>query len=233
MFEAPPLADANELIRSIAALVSAVAWPLVVGVLLLRFGPRLGHFFAAVTGPFFSRLDKLSLEAAGVRVSAEAATVELTNAAVEAAARGAADDEPVDVKKIVAAVGRAAELTAKHRPEILWVDDRPENNVRERSAMASLGMHVTLALSTDDALENLRSRHFDVVISDMGRPPDLEAGYTLLDTMRAAGDMTPFVIYAGSNAPEHAERARKHGALGSTNHPTELIDLVVRALEAQ
>jgi CheY-like chemotaxis protein len=228
-----PLATSSDLINSIANLIGAIAWPLIVIVLLLRFGPPVGRFVAARGGPFFSRLDKLSLEAAGVRVSAEAATVELTTAEVEAS-RGTTDGAPVDVKGIAASVSRAAELaTTWRQPEILWVDDRPQNNIRERSAMASLGMRVTLALSTDEGLEKLDRQQFDVVISDMGRPPDQTAGYTLLEAMRAKGDKTPYVIYAGSNAEEHKQLAREHGALGSTNRPQELIDLVLRAVEAR
>jgi hypothetical protein len=34
----------------------------------------------------------------------------------------------------------------------------------------------------------------------MGRPHDNRAGYPLLDSMRASGNKTPFIIYAGSSA---------------------------------
>src|SRR5690242_11140499 len=132
------VASASDLIRAIASLISAIAWPVVVFILLLRFGPPLGRFFNERSGGFFSRLDKLSLEAAGLRVSAEAATVDLTAAAVEAS-RDASDAAAVDVRQIAATVGHAAEFAARQRViEILWVDDRPQNNIRERSAMASL-----------------------------------------------------------------------------------------------
>jgi CheY-like chemotaxis protein len=229
LFAGALLASASDLISSIASLISAIAWPVVAAIVLMRFGPQLGRFVSSR----ISHIDKLSLEAAGFRVSAEAATVELTSAAVEAS-RDEVDAPPIDVKEIAATVDRAARFAATRRsPEILWVDDRPENNVRERAAMANLGMHVTLSLSTDDALERLRRERFDVVISDMGRPPDPEAGYTLLEAMRSAGDTTPFVIYAGSNAPEHKQLARERGAVGSTNRPQELLDLVTQAIDAR
>ncbi len=97
--------------------------------------------------------------------------------------------------------------------------------------MLSLGMRVELAVSTEEALAALEKESFDVVISDMGRPPDPQAGYALLKAMRERGNLTPFVIYAGSNAPEHKQLARERGALGSTNRPQELLDLVLRAVE--
>jgi PleD family two-component response regulator len=227
-----PIANAQELIRSVASLIGAIAWPAVIALLVLRFGPPMGRFFVSHGDSFFRRLDKVALEAAGVRISAEAATVDLTRAAVEAS-RTEASDEPVNVKEIAATVGRATEVTATRVAQILWVDDRPQNNVRERAAMLAIGMRVALAQSTDEALEALKANRFDVVISDMGRPPDPEAGYTLLTTMRERGDMTPFVIYAGSRAVAHKQLAQERGALGTTNRPQELLDLVLRAVEAR
>ncbi len=230
MLQSLPIASTEGLIYAIASLISAVAWPVVIAVLLLRFGPPLGRFLASRGDSFFTRLDKVALQAAGVRISAEAATAELTSAAVEAS-RMQVGGEPVNVKEIAATVGRAAQVTATRIAKILWVDDRPANNLRERSALLSLGMRVELALSTEEALVALEKKSFDVVISDMGRPPDPQAGYTLLKAMRERGDLTPFVIYAGSNALEHKQLARERGALGSTNSPQELLDLVLRAVE--
>ncbi|MFL6354136.1 MAG: hypothetical protein ACJ74Z_20105, partial [Bryobacteraceae bacterium] len=44
------------------------------------------------------------------------------------------------------------------RKEILWVDDRPDNNVYERRAFEPLGITFTLATSTDQALELLSTQ---------------------------------------------------------------------------
>jgi DNA-binding NtrC family response regulator len=113
---------------------------------------------------------------------------------------------------------------------ILWVDDRPENNRFERQALEALGIRIDLSTSTEDALKITGQRSYDLIISDMGRSPDSRAGYTLLDELRRRGDKTPYVIYAGSRAPEHAAEARHHGAIGSTNMPQELISMVIKAL---
>lgn len=113
---------------------------------------------------------------------------------------------------------------------VLWVDDRPSNNRYERQALEALGIRVEIARSTDDALERVRQQHFDLIISDMGRPPDPRAGYTLLEKLRASGNHIPFLIYAGSRRPEHVKEARERGALGCTNSPQELILMVTGAL---
>jgi CheY-like chemotaxis protein len=112
----------------------------------------------------------------------------------------------------------------------LWVDDRPINNLYERQALEALGIHFTISKSTEDALEKVGRKHYDVIISDMGRPPDQHAGYTLLEKVKGMQIATPFIIYAGSKRPEHITEARKRGAFGTTNDPQELFELVVSAL---
>ncbi len=114
--------------------------------------------------------------------------------------------------------------------KILWVDDRPENNVYERRAFEALGLSFSLALSTDEALELLKSNKFAAIISDMGRKEGPREGYRLLEAIRAEGNDTPFFIYAGSNLPEHKLEAANRGAQGSTNNPEELFRMVTRAV---
>ena len=118
----------------------------------------------------------------------------------------------------------------KWRNRILWVDDRPENNVSARQAFEAQGLQFTLALSTDEALEIMRHKKFAAIISDMGRKEGPREGYVLLDKLRALGDKTPFMIYAGSNAPEHKKMAREKGAIGSTNRANELFQVVMNAV---
>lgn len=113
---------------------------------------------------------------------------------------------------------------------ILWVDDRPENNVLPRQAFEALDIQVTLALNTEQALAQLNSRSFGVVISDMGRKEGPREGYVLLDAMREKGDQTPLIFFAASNAPEHKAETFAHGGQGCTSSPRELYDLVLREL---
>ena len=98
--------------------------------------------------------------------------------------------------------------------------------------LAYFGIQVEISTSTDDALEKVDRRSYDLIISDMGRPPDARAGYTLLDKLRQAGNQIPLVIYANSRTPEHVREARAHGAIGCTNRPQELIEMVTTALSA-
>ena len=115
----------------------------------------------------------------------------------------------------------------KNKPDtILWVDDRPNNNIYEREVLETLGFKFDLALSTNEALKLLKKNKYAVIISDMGRVEGPQEGYTLLKKVRQFDKETPFIIYAGSNLLEHKVMAQERGAQGSTNRPNELIDLV-------
>ncbi len=109
---------------------------------------------------------------------------------------------------------------------ILWVDDNPDNNKYEREAFEALGFQFNLALSTNEALELLKSNTYAAVLSDMGRVEGPQEGYALLKQIRQSDKETPFIIYASSNLLEHKIMAQERGAQGSTNRADELIDLV-------
>jgi CheY-like chemotaxis protein len=118
------------------------------------------------------------------------------------------------------------------RLQILWVDDRPDNNTYERQVFESLGLTFDLALSTDEALERLSNSRYGAIISDMGRREGPREGYRLLDAVRAFDKTTPFFIYASSNAPEHKREAAEHGAQGCTNMANQLVEMVTQALSS-
>ncbi len=132
-----------------------------------------------------------------------------------------------------------AELSGKEqapaRWSVLWVDDKPGNNRFEASALREYGVQVTQATSTEQALALLDAQDapgFGAVISDMSRPPDRQAGYTLLRALRAAGRDVPFFIYARARDARRAEEARRRGGQGYTDSSVELVELVLRAVGA-
>lgn len=114
--------------------------------------------------------------------------------------------------------------------EILWVDDRPENNVYERKMLERYGVEFTLALNTKQALDALSNKDFALIISDMGRKEGEREGYVLLEELRKSDTKTPFIIYAGSKLPEHVKEAKKRGSQGCTNEALELKDMVIQNL---
>jgi CheY-like chemotaxis protein len=134
-----------------------------------------------------------------------------------------------EVPALVKSLGGVRE-TKSRKKLVLWVDDKPDNNIIERNAMAAYNIQFVLARSTDDALAELGTQKFDAIISDMGRFPDWQAGYTLLDAVRRNGDLTPYFVYAGSRAPEKVREALNRGAHGLTNVGDELLQMILQTL---
>jgi CheY-like chemotaxis protein len=227
----------TKLIEAIASLVQALGWPLLVLFLILYFGSPLKKFLSDV-GEFTFKAGASGLEATAKRQQIEAAAF-LGAASASKATDTSAQKLPPDEEKareianVVSQSVRPKGIRRLAEASVLWVDDNPSNNLYERKSLEALGIRFTLSTSTDDALEKLRAYKYDVIISDMGRSPDRQAGYTLLAEKQKLGDTTPYIIYAGSNAPEHKAEARQRGAFGSTNDPQELFQLVLGAIQAE
>jgi CheY-like chemotaxis protein len=149
-----------------------------------------------------------------------------------ASAKSSLGSREPDVERTVLAVQQSTRPSRSGHwtNQILWVDDRPENNVYERQAFEAVGLRFTLSLNTADALNQLLRQTFDAVISDMGRKEGPREGYVLLDSMRARGDQTPLFFYASSRAPEHIRETREHGGQGCTNDASELFRMVTNAV---
>lgn len=222
--------DAVKFLDAITRLMAEIVWPLLSLFVLLRFRSAIRSFFES--------LSEFSFKGAGLEASAKKKQIE---AAANLAAAAATDpkgqisapEAAQEAADIVSDVLTMRAVRRAKRSRILWVDDIPENNFAERESFESLGIDVVSATSTEQALDILKTKRFDLVISDMGRPPDARAGYTLLSKMNELKISIPFLIYAaGGSIPEHRIEALSRGAKGSTNRATELFEMVLRALGA-
>ncbi|MED5617661.1 response regulator [Ideonella sp. BN130291] len=223
--------DVVKLVQAFANLLSVLVWPALLTFVLIRFGPSLKDFF--------SSLGEFSFKGAGFEATArrkqEAAAALMAAAVARPDAAATPESTARDAKEAASIVGQVDKRTLRRASGAwaLWVDDRPDNNVYERQSLEALGVRFVIAKSTDEALAKMAQQRFDVVISDMARPPDAQAGYTLLETLRAAGNHVPFIIYAGSSAAAHKAEAQRRGALGSTNRASELFAYVLSALKRE
>ena len=139
-----------------------------------------------------------------------------------------------DLAKLNAIIERAftpedqANLVGK---AILWVDDNPDNNDSEATALRKIGLIVDQVTTTEAGLQALAKHPYDLVISDMGRGTDKFAGYTLLEQIRAHQNPVPFILYsADGSKPEHQKAAKQRSALGSTDYPHELLEMIITQL---
>jgi CheY-like chemotaxis protein len=205
-----------DLAQAISAVVNLVGWSL--GLVLLAMAWRTGR---RIEGSF--GFLKFRLQEEAVRETATAAR----------AWNEGVSGKPVDMGRIRETVAkafdpaRADEMIGK---SILWVDDNPRNNELVVRALKRMQLGVELAESTEAGLTALARRHFHLVISDMGRGDNMRAGYELLAAIRGAGNMVPFLIFAGSDTPEFRREAAERGAQLSTNDMVELMDAIIAHL---
>jgi CheY-like chemotaxis protein len=110
---------------------------------------------------------------------------------------------------------------------VLWVDDNPINNLYERTFLASLGIPVDLAVSTEEALYMAARLRYNLILSDMKRGTCPTAGIELLRELTSQGSRTPLVFYVG-----HADKGRlPTGAFAVTDSPDELMHYIFDVLE--
>jgi CheY-like chemotaxis protein len=211
-----------ETAKLILEFVKVLAWPAIVGWAMFLFREPL----SAVIG----KANSLKLPGGIELTVSQAASAVAAGAAL--GKQAAEQNQPIDpaaLEQIATAAARPVTQAAGRR-SILWVDDNPSNNASLRNAFERLGIEVATALSTDEAAQKLTERTFDIIISDMGRTDDREAGKTLLNHLKAKSIRTPTIIYAGRWAATHRNDAAALGAALITNDASQVYSYVLNAL---
>ena len=111
---------------------------------------------------------------------------------------------------------------------ILWIDDDPRLNEPEIATLEGLGVEVTTASGTKEAVRILEKDAFDLIISDIERPEGRAAGLEGLRELRTRAPDTPVVFYVGQ-----VDRSRgvPKGAAGIADSADELFHLIVDVME--
>jgi DNA-binding NtrC family response regulator len=92
----------------------------------------------------------------------------------------------------------------------------------------ALGINVTVATTSAEALSLLATNSYDLVVSDMRRGTVTDEGIRFLNEMRARGLYRPTIFTPGYF---EAERGTPPYAFGITNRLDELLNLTFDALE--
>lgn len=232
--------EAVDMVNAFGGILATLVWPAVTIFILLRY--------RAAVSRFLRNISELKIKAPGVEATAKTGAVEAAAALGAAAARPMVDDmagtdnaaptvvDPQAASKAATAIERIIPDDETRRrwrdAHVLWVDDHPAGNRFETQALEALGVRVSFATSTDDAVSQVLWRRVDLVISDMRRPPDEKAGLTLLKRMAQLRNPVPVIIYTGRRAAIEAPEAIEHGAIACTNSPNELLDVIGRVLTA-
>ncbi len=236
MIDRDVIDNSVKIIDAISRFFAGIGWPLVCIIAVIFLAPALRELI--------SRIDKITGKVAGQEFALTTlqrnSANQLAAAIVQQQQAKSPSDQPrSDVnRQFTRSLDAALETTSKIRVErtigrtLLWVDDNPNNNVFEKQALAALGIIISDARSTDEAVTLLRNQHFDVIVSDMKRGDNTTAGYDLLSQVIASRPSPPLIFYTSSANAALEEAAKQKGAFGETNNPERLILLVARALGA-
>ncbi len=102
--------------------------------------------------------------------------------------------------------------TMTHDIAILVIDDDPDFLTISRMYLKEGGFQdIATSCSSNEALEILASRSFDVIVADYDLPPGMNS-IELLKKLKSQGDTTPFIIFTGKSREEVAIEALNTGA---------------------
>lgn len=129
----------------------------------------------------------------------------------------------VDLGHASRRLARSVELMRDAR--ILWVDDEPENNRPEVSLFQDAGARVDIATTSEAALGALRRKSYDVIISDIARGDEADAGLILAGQLASDARSPPLIFYV-----DNVQKPVPPAAFGITRRPDELLHLVLDVL---
>lgn len=118
------------------------------------------------------------------------------------------------------------------RNRILWVDDYPINNESVINLFEDKNVQFDIALTTKQGLELYKRELYDLIITDMGRGDESDAGLSLLKELRLLHCQTPIIVYASRRAIDrYGEESLRLGAYKVTNGIGNIISVISDILE--
>ncbi|MFE0191981.1 P-loop NTPase fold protein [Streptomyces sp. NPDC058989] len=117
--------------------------------------------------------------------------------------------------------------------DVLWVDDQPDRKAVVREVLEGLGAQVSHVPKSAAAVQALRNRAPDLLVSDISRGTDHSAGFEMVRRLKEDGHYDgPVVFFTIRRSAEREERAAELGA-SLTNNEQELRELVLHALQSR
>ncbi|MFI7243191.1 multidrug DMT transporter permease [Streptomyces qinglanensis] len=133
---------------------------------------------------------------------------------------------PADRQGVLGRLEHAADILSGGK--ILWVDDHPENNVALIRLFRSVDMRVDTVLSTSEARLALGHGSYDIILSDIERHGDPQAGISMLRELERMVIALPVLVHAANFNPELGIDRRIFAA---TNKPVEIVHYVIDLME--
>lgn len=117
---------------------------------------------------------------------------------------------------------------------ILWVDDYPINNELVINFLRNKNIHVDIAISTEQGLDFFKQNEYDVIITDMGRGMESDAGIKLIKKLKSMNCRIPIIVYASYNAIcQYGDYAKDLGAYRVINGTVNIISTLFELLDLE
>jgi CheY-like chemotaxis protein len=115
---------------------------------------------------------------------------------------------------------------------ILWVDDYPSNNEQVIIFFQRMGVKFDLAINTDQGMRLFNENEYDLVITDMGRGRQPDAGLHLIQQIiELKKNIPPVVVFASQQAIiNYGNQAIEYGASATLNGISEVISFILRTV---
>jgi DNA-binding response OmpR family regulator len=120
--------------------------------------------------------------------------------------------------------------TSRSTPKILVVDDDRATRHLTKSVLAKAGFDVRTAADGVDALTQLKSRRFDLVLLDVWMPR--MDGLAVLDRVKGAKRAPKIVVMTSDDAPETLLKAIRQQAYQYVHKPVAPLDLIAFVKDA-
>lgn len=122
--------------------------------------------------------------------------------------------------------------TRKKQNRILWVDDYPINNEAVINLFSAIDIQFDIAISTKQGIEMYKQGVYDMIITDMGRGDESDAGLSLIKGLKSLGCQIPIIVYASCRAiAMYGEDAIQLGAYAVINGIGNIISLIYDILD--
>lgn len=226
----------TETFNGIISLIEAIIWPTFAVFFVIYFGDSLKKLINTIS-EFTLKAGPSGVEASVTRQLESAAMLGAASgqkkSSQESSHSGEEGNTDDEFRKILHAIARVSdpkiseELLTK---KVLWVDDCLEENSYEQKALEVLGVQCSFSRNTEEAIAQIKASPYHAIVSDIERPPDDRAGYTLLEEIRRSGYYMPYILYDRTILPEHQSEAKRLGANGCTTKPTELFETIISSL---
>lgn len=220
----------NEFLR----LIEIMIWPSIILVIIGWFRGTLIEFLKPSTdGQSSLKISMSGIEINKIVKSASSATI----AAMKSSEKDDLNDHQTREESIIKDIENSfydINMSKKDYKNfrILWVDDNPYNNNFLIKSFMDLGMEVQIAFDTNMAIEIFKMMNFNIIITDMDRPPEVLAGLNLIEKIREINQEIEIAIFANYWARKNHGKEKLYRVQFISHESSKLFFYVLKCLKA-